>query len=184
MSQGPPPGEANFPPLKIVQNAYIVEDMEAACRRFHELYRTGPFLYIETHPMQGVVYRGTPQEVITEAAFAQAGDVMVELICQHSDGPSAYRDVFAKGEQGFHHVAAFTVDYEAELQMYRNAGYEVVMEMSVQNDTVVYVDTRSTAGHMLELYPDSEAIRGIYTRVREAAEQWDGKELIIPFSIH
>lgn len=172
----------SLPPLKVVQNAYIVEDIKQACQRFHELYRTGPFMFMETHPMQNVTYRGEPTEVIIEAAYAQAGDIMVELICQHSEGLTAYRDVFSKGQEGFHHVAAFSVDYEAELQMYADLGYEVVMEMAVHNDRISYIDTRSTAGHMLELYPDSDILRGIYAQVRKAAQEWDGKELLVPFS--
>lgn len=34
---------ATFPPVKVVQNAYIVRDLESACRMFHALYRIGPF---------------------------------------------------------------------------------------------------------------------------------------------
>ncbi|WP_412520775.1 VOC family protein [Actinomadura madurae] len=174
----------SLPPLTVVQNAYVVEDILDACQRFHELYRTGPFMFMDVHPMHDVLYRGKPQEVVTQVAFAQAGELMVELICQHSDGPSAYRDVYAKGEQGFHHIAAFSADYYAELAQYAAAGYEVVMEMAVQDDRVAYIDTRATTGHMLELYPESDALRDIYAKVREAAQQWDGEELIIPYDIH
>lgn len=171
-----------LPALRIVQNAYVVDDIERACHRFHQLYRTGPFLVMGIHPMQDVVYRGAPTEVITEAAFGWAGDIMIELISQHSDSPSAYREAFPKGTEGLHHVAAFAVDYAAELRAFAEQGYEVVMEMGVGDARISYIDTRSTAGHMVELYPDSDALRGIYDRVRNASGEWDGKDLMIPFS--
>jgi hypothetical protein len=36
-------------------------------------------------------------------------------------------------------------------------------------------------GHMIELYPESEIIRGMYARARHESENWDGKQLIIPW---
>ena len=37
-------------------------------------------------------------------AFAQAGPMQIELIEQHTDGPSVYRDMFPAGTGGFHHL--------------------------------------------------------------------------------
>jgi hypothetical protein len=34
---------------------------------------------------------------------------------------------------------------------------------------------------MIELYPESDIIRGMYQQTRDAARDWDGKELIIPW---
>ena len=42
--------------------------------------------------------------------------------------------------------------------MGEEAGFEVVM-----------IDTRSLNGHMTELYPDCEAVRGAYAMCRDAA---------------
>jgi hypothetical protein len=38
-------------------------------------------------------------------------------------------------------------------------------------------------GHFVELYEPSEALLGVYSLVRGAAENWDGSEIIRSFSL-
>jgi hypothetical protein len=172
-----------LPLAGVVQNAYVVPDLTAACRRFHQLYNIGPFFRGPVHPLRDVRYRGAAAgPVVIEIACAQSGDVQVELITQSSAGPSAYRDVYAADEQGFHHAAVFTRDYEAEKQALVRAGYPVAMDMAGPGGSrICYVDTRAALGHMLELYPDLPALRAVYSFIREQAARWDGRELIQPF---
>jgi hypothetical protein len=172
-----------LPLAGVVQNAYVVPDLAAACRRFHQLYNTGPFFRGLVHPLRDVRYRGVATApVVIEIACAQSGDVQIELITQSSPGPSAYRDVFAADEQGFHHAAIFTRDYEAEKRALERAGYPVAMDMAGPGDSrICYIDTRAALGHMLELYPDHPALHSVYSFIREQTASWDGRELILPF---
>jgi hypothetical protein len=170
----------------IVQNAYVVEDLTEACRRFSDTLGIGPFFRGERHPMRDVRYRGrpAPEPVVIEIALAQAGDVQIELIQQHSPGPSAYRDVFAKGEEGLHHVAVFAGDYAGCRQSLVDAGFEVAMDIAGLGDyEICYVDTTAAFGHMLEIYPEHPALRRLYAFVRAAAEQWDGRDPIRPLDL-
>jgi hypothetical protein len=169
-------------PGGVVQNAYVVPDLTAACHRFHELYNLGPFFRGTVHPLRDVHYRGVPADpVVIEIACAQAGDVQIELITQSSPGPSAYRDMFAEDEQGFHHSAIFTSDYEATKRGLERAGFPVAMDMAGPGDNrICYVDTRAAFGHMLELYPDHPGLRNVYSFIRNGTSSWDGQELILP----
>jgi hypothetical protein len=169
--------------LPTVQTAYVVPDVKAACVQIHELYGIGPFFWIAPRVRPNVLHFGRPidGELVTEAALAQSGDVMIELLRQHSDGPSAYRDMFAPDAQGFHHIAVWVDDYPAERDSYVAAGYEIAMEMDVRGGArMCYVDTRRTLGHMLELLPRHPALLGSFSFVRERSKEWDGNELIIP----
>ncbi len=47
---------------------------------------------------------------------------------------------------------------------------------------ICYIDARSHFGHMIELYPEDEIIRGMYRQARVAADGWDGARLIVPWS--
>jgi Glyoxalase/Bleomycin resistance protein/Dioxygenase superfamily len=174
-----------LPPVAVVQNAYVVPDLVAACHRMHELYRVGPFLRIDTYEMRDVLHRGAPvaEPIVIEAAFAQSGDIVIELIEQTSPGPSGYRDMYGPGEQGLHHIATLTHDYDAERQAFLDAGYELSMEMPGRSGDymICYVDTRPVLGHMIELYP-AERLEAAYTTIRECAADWDGAgDLIRPF---
>ena len=72
----------------------------------------GPF-YVSLHHEGSHTYRGAPSKPDLSYAFGSVGDVHVQLIQQHCDRPSAYRDTIAKGQTGFHHFCIYTGDYDA-----------------------------------------------------------------------
>ena len=39
---------------------------------------------------------------------------MIQFIQQHDNTPSIYRDMYALGQEGFHHVGLLVNDYEGE----------------------------------------------------------------------
>jgi hypothetical protein len=39
-----------------------------------------------------------------------------------------------------------------------------------------FIDARKTLGHMIEIYPTSEGLRGFYQMVRDASLGWDGRD--------
>lgn len=168
---------------RTVQIGYVVSDLERACERFHDAFGIGPFLMIPPRPRPNVRHHGAPLdgELVTAAALAQSGDVMIELLCQHSQVPSAYRDMFAPGEQGLHHVAFWTEDYRADCLAYEASGFPIAMEMEFREGLhVAYVDTRAELGHMVELLPRHPSITAVFETVREAAAAWDGTDLLRP----
>lgn len=169
--------------LKVVQNCYVVPNIEDACCRFSALYGIGPFVGGVEGTLENHVYRGQPTPPVRlKAAFAQLGDINLELIEMVSDGPNAIHDMFPKGETGFHHVAAFASDYETERDRLVALGLPVASEFTIFDNTpVCYIDARTTLGHMIELYPEDAGLRALYQRTREAADNWDGKQLIVPF---
>ncbi len=172
-----PPGRAT------IQLGYLAPDLDAACHALHELLGIGPFLRIAPRPRHRVRHRGRPLdgELVTEAALAQSGDVMIEVLRQVSDVPSAYRDMFEAHESGLHHAAVWSDDYAADLRRHAAACHEIAMEMDVREGlTVGYVDTRASLGHMIELLPRDPSIEALFALVRREAEDWDGRDLVRP----
>jgi hypothetical protein len=162
----------------IIQNAFIVNDLEAAMHHWHTMFGTGPFLVTEHIQFDRVVYRGAEVELDISVALAQSGDMQIELIQQHSDGPSCYRDSYAPGEEGFHHVAILCKDHKAVCQRYADAGIVAATEIGSGDQRIAYMDARARIGVMVELYPDTDGIRGLFDRVRDIHEGWDGKKLV------
>jgi len=99
------------------QNAWVVDDLQAAMRRWTETCGVGPFFLLEHVAMQDVTYRGQPATIDCSIALAQAGRTQIELIEQHCDQPSVYRDLVPRGQTRFHHVATFANDYDRELAL-------------------------------------------------------------------
>jgi hypothetical protein len=162
----------------VIQNAFIVNDLETAMHRWHAMIGIGPFLVNEHIPLEDVVYRGAKVELDVSVALAQSGDIQIELIQQHSDGPSCYRDQFAPGEEGFHHVAILCEDHEAAYRQYVDAGMVSATEFGSGEHKIAYMDARAAIGSMIELYPDIDGIRMLFDTVRNIGKGWDGRNLV------
>jgi hypothetical protein len=165
---------------RTIQNAYFVNDLDAAIVRWHRLWNIGPFIVRRHIALPDVRYRGRPSTLDISAAYVQAGDIMVELVTQHDATPSAFREMFAPGEEGFHHVAVVPDDYDGLLAHYAELGFDVVTELRTASGRgAAYIDTRSQLGHMLEVYWPSEGLTKLYRDVAAAAANWDGRNVVI-----
>ena len=163
-------------PLKIVQVAYHVPDIRAAALKMAADLGAGPFFVAEHIPLNRCVYRGVETVFDHSSAYGQMGNVMVELVQQHNEGPSAIRDMFGPQEEGLHHVACFADDLEASIE--HHAAYMPLVQFSSTSAGVdfAFLDARARLGHMIELYEPSDMLVGFYDMVRAAATDWDGKD--------
>jgi hypothetical protein len=160
--------------MSLYQVAWIVNDLEKSIRRWLESAGVGPFYVFRHAKVDGVLYRGTPATLDFSAALAQAGPIQIELIQQHSDGPSAYRDVFPKGQEGFHHLLMMTNAFDSEIERYRSQGSVAVTQGVFGDMRFAYVDTRPQLGHMTEIIEDRASIKQIFKMIADAAADWDG----------
>ncbi|HEX7373481.1 MAG TPA: VOC family protein, partial [Steroidobacteraceae bacterium] len=105
----------------------------------------------------------------------QAGELMVELITQHNDGPSALRDMYAPHETGIHHVAYFVTDLRAALDEFGARGAVIALDARTSTGVeFAMIDPAQRLGHMLELYEPGEDLKRFYAYVRKSAAGWDG----------
>ena len=164
----------------IIQNCYVVRDLEEACARMHKFYGIGPFIGGAESELNDHVHRGKSEEpIVIRGVFAQSGDLNIELVQLMSKTPSAFHDMFPSGQEGFHHIAIFCDDYAKERDAFVGEGYEVASEFEAVGHKFCYIDARNPLGHMIELYPDADIVRTMYQLTREAPAKWDGKELIL-----
>jgi len=142
----------------VFQAAWVVADLEAAMRHWIENCGVGPFFVMENLQIEKMRYRGQPHEINFSVALAQAGPTQIELIFQHDDLPSVYRDAIAMGQTGFHHVGVWAHDFDRELK--------------------AYVDTRRTLGSMVEILEENAAVRARFRDIADVAANWDGRDPI------
>jgi Glyoxalase/Bleomycin resistance protein/Dioxygenase superfamily len=97
----------------IIQIAYTVADIQDGMRHYTDLLHVGPWFLVGPFvPPQGV-YRGATTKMKVSLALAFAGQVMIELIEQHDEEPSVFRETLkARGAHGFHHWAIGVRDFE------------------------------------------------------------------------
>ena len=154
----------------LFQHAYLVNDLEAACEGWSDLLGAGPFFLARHHRTVNFTYRGTDTEADVSYAFGYLGEQMIQFIQQHDDAPSIYRDMYASGEQGFHHIGLLVDDFEAELARYADSGFEVACRLYADSVDAAYVDTRSITGGFTELHGNPPHILKAFKRWRRAHE--------------
>ena len=72
---------------EIIQNGYVVRDIQTAMRHWIEVLGIGPWFYIEHLPVTDFQYKGQPSPVDVSIALANSGPLQAELIQQHNDAP-------------------------------------------------------------------------------------------------
>ena len=159
----------------LMQAAFIVDDVEAAARAWVATTGIGPFFIVPHIKLAEARYRGAPAEGVDfSVALAQSGGTQIELIQQHCDSPSAYRDTIAKGETGFHHFCIYTDDYDATRQRYLDQGFASAIDGKFGEMRFCYVDTSAALGCMMEIVEQNEVQTQAFTRIAQAAADWDG----------
>ena len=170
-----------MPPLfgPIVQNGYVVPDLERAMRHWTQVVGVGPFFVLEHIQWAEVFLRGERIEIDMSVGVAQWGPVQVELVQQFDATPSIYREfAMAKGS-GLQHVGVMTNDIDAHLSRLRTRGIEPVQWGGTANGIrFAYVSTDAHPGGMIELIERGTAIENFFGLVRSSAVGWDGKEPI------
>jgi methylmalonyl-CoA/ethylmalonyl-CoA epimerase len=173
-------------PLKnrrVVQNAFVVRDMDQAMRQWTDTLGIGPFLVLPPISPDQYLYRGQDIRPQMRVGLAQAGDVQIEFMQMLSDSPSVYRDLFNFGDEGLHHLCIFTDDIDEDLAHHRALGMDVPVIGCNGEVRFAFVDARKTLGCMLEIVTDSPLIKAIYGAVRTASENWDGRDPVRQFKI-
>ena len=150
------------------QQAWFVNDIEASIEQWHKLFGAGPFVTAAHHKTDRFVYRDTALEADVSYAFGYLGDMMIQFIQQHDDTPSIYREMYAPGKEGFHHVGVLVHDFQAERQRLLDKGFAIACELWADNVNAAYFDTRSVNGGYTEIHGDPPHILTAFASWREA----------------
>jgi hypothetical protein len=161
------------------QLCWVVPDLRASMAEWTRLKGAGPWFLFENVRFEEALYRGKPVDFPNiMAAIGQMGDVQIELV-SHSDArPSFFSEVVPHGRTGFHDIAYYCSDYDADLAIYSDAGVEVAFSAARQGIRTCWVDTVPTLGFMVQLAERSELMDGVFERIQEASRGWDGSDPI------
>ncbi len=133
------------------QNAYIVDDIEAAIAEFHTRAEFG-----EVRPFAIEQELWTPasmKKVATKLAFIWIGDLQYELIEVLGDETGIYSNYKDNGGLlHFHHVCMRVPEWEPFRAAVAAQDLPVVLERANAGDLLkfLYLDGRSFCGHYLE----------------------------------
>jgi len=159
----------------IIQNGFVVRDIETAVEHWSGKLGIGPFYMIEHIEFGDAYFRGAPLKLDMSVAIAQWGEIQIELIQQHDTAPSIYMDFAARHGEGLQHVGVLTESLDAHLARLRLVGLQPVQwGATAAGMRFAYLDSDAHPGAMIELIESGPAVEAFFGRVRNAAASWDG----------
>ncbi|MEM8725462.1 MAG: VOC family protein [Pseudomonadota bacterium] len=161
---------------EVMQLAFVPKDFDAAVKHWTTVMGAGPFFLMEGIHLEGMKYRGEPTDAVFDLALAYWGDIQIELIRPRDDHPSIYSGEYAEVNDGLHHVCILVDDIEEAYRVCRDQGAEIVIEGSLGDSKVIYVDPGSGPGGLVEILQQGEGGPGLFAMIKQAGEDWDGSE--------
>jgi catechol 2,3-dioxygenase-like lactoylglutathione lyase family enzyme len=165
------------------QNGYVVPALEPAIHHWVEQLGIGPWLVIDHAPVTNFAHRGGPEGgVDMTIALAQYGNLQIELIVQHDDTASTYKEFLERHpEGGLHHLGFWPTDMDAALAAAAARGFEVVTGGQVGDDGRFryYEPVPAMAGAMLELAEVTGRRLAWFERLAIESRSWDGSNPIV-----
>ncbi len=163
-------------PGPIRQNGYVVRDLRRAIDAWLEV-GVGPWLLLPHLAQAGSVYRGQSIEPVVSIAFANSGELQLELIEQENDSPSIYREFLDAGRQGFHHLAWWADDFEGVARAAEDAAWPMVHAGDGGGMAqFAYYDPGGVTSTVIEVMELTDATRWLTATVYDAAIDWDGAD--------
>lgn len=171
-----------FGPIR--QLGYVVPDIEAAMRHWAAVEGVGPWFVSDNFPLPDFHHNGGPHtDLALSVAFANSGDLQIELIQQRSITPSMFTEFRARHPtlppQGLmQHWSAWPEDYDAVYSRAVAAGYSIAQEGRTSRVRFAYFRANAGAADGIEISDNLQAAHAFRARVREAAMNWDGRDPI------
>ncbi len=167
---------------ELLQQAWVVDDLEAAARRFSATLGIGPFFTSDYRAgfFTDVEYRGRPGTLQMRTAISYAGAVQIELVQPTTTEPTCYRDSVPAGRDGFHHLCFWSHDLERDIADYVAHGCPIANRGRVRKGPgFAYLDATASLGCMIELLEYSPGLAALFDGWRDHCARWDGVELFV-----
>ena len=164
----------------VMQTCFVVPDLAKAIDYYVRTLNVGPFFVLPHRKQPDRVYRGTVAPVEVSLAMGFAGNMQIELIEQHDQAPSLFREAIAQRGYGFHHVGIAHDDVPDVLPTYLAEGFEVVGRSPVPTGGEVLFLEPPEAPYpgFIELLPATAEMDERFTRFWRASVDWDGSDAI------
>lgn len=119
-------------------------------------------------------YLGEPSEVEIGIAMAFTGSIQIELIQQHNEAPSMYRDFMIDRGEGIQHLCFYPEDYDSALASLTGNGMRVGQDGAIRGMRFSYLEGMD--GNIIEIGDIPDKIRLRRQQGITSAVEWDGSK--------
>lgn len=154
-----------------MQLAFVPKDIDRSLHYWAGTLGAGPFFHLPELSLPETRYRGVRSDPVFSLWLGYWGDMQIELIRQHNDAPSIYRD--AADDQRLHHICLLVESLGTAMATV--AGAETMQTGEVPGGgAVAYVQPEQ--GPLVELLQPAPGTRELFAMMREAHRTWDGRD--------
>lgn len=154
---------------RVVQIAYAVRDVEQAAQRFAAATGAGPFFVRKHIPLISARIFGEASAFDHSSAYGQWGEVMVELVEEHT--PAIVTP------PNSHHKAFIVPNLKEAVTWCVQQGWPEALWAELGGGTAfAFCDARHQLGHLIEMYEPTDGLLAFYDFVKSAAQGWDGRD--------
>lgn len=156
------------------QLGHVVEDIRGSIEAW-QADGVGPWLWMRNVRLK-CRYKGKPSRPLIDVALSYRGDMQIELIQQHNDDPSPYRQTRDSGAFGLHHQAFLCDNIHQSVQQAELQGLQILCDIRMFGSRYVYLQPRpdEDAG-FIELLPASWMMKALFRCGIAASERWQGQ---------
>jgi len=162
----------------VMQNAFVVGNLDAALDHWTRVMGVGPFFLFERVEFAEAWYRGrSALDMDLTVALGYWGSLQIELIQQRNDVPSIYTDFPAREIGGLQHMGVLTDSVSRDLTRLKDVGVEAVQYgITTGGLRFAYVSTDQHPGGMIELIESNPRMLKFFAMMQSVAQEWDGRE--------
>jgi Glyoxalase/Bleomycin resistance protein/Dioxygenase superfamily len=180
----------NIPELPAImgpakQIAYMVDDIDAAIKRWHQEYGVGPFLVTRNAvPLTNAYYRGEKAGTTRlNIAFAYVGDMQLELIELIDDTPGLYREALDRKHYGVHHYAVLVDDFPVAYNWALDHGFDAVIDAGVDGLARMSYVENPHSGLILEVIEWNPLTKPYFEGLEQMVRSADKGQLVHEFTL-
>lgn len=160
------------------QIGFMSRDIDRSMRYFIDSWGIGPW-YVLRNMSMSMSYNGVPTELQVSISMANCGDLQFEIVTQHNDAPSLYRDSLAHTSSlHVQHVAAWADDVASIEATAHGKGWQSVFETTSGPGRSVFLahpDEPMVCIELSDCDPFKDQVRDL---IRQIASTWDGSDPI------
>jgi hypothetical protein len=163
----------------IRQIAFVTDDIDRSMRHFVEVWNIGPW-HVMRHVKETILHRGAPSDIDMSVALSNNGELQFEIIQQHNDAPSVYREWLAKLAAGLsvQHLAVLVDDFAAAKAVALARGWVPALESAGGAGSACYLSHPAEPLLYMEISDRSPGKDRLRAAVKRAAQLWDGSDPI------
>lgn len=157
---------------EILQLAYVPADVDGALDYWIKTIGAGPFYHNPHIVFDTMNYMGEPTALDMSSWLGYWGDTQIEVIKQHNDAPSMYKDWRDRGLEGIQHLGLIAEPGARDF-LVKN-GAVIVQDGTLGGAEFFYADLGGGPGAVVEVMMNSQLARDVFGAMRSAACDWDG----------